>query len=328
MASGIPQLDDNSKSASDVNFNAPSSLMTRVALLSLLSSSVLLAGPYPPAAGQVGSNAIYKEDSRIVAWAAGYWSPIYGTGVDVKWQTPERALGKAGSDPYDILCLGNGGFVTLWFPHPICDGEGADFAVFENSVSDGFLELAFVEVSSDGVHFFRFPSASLGTVPIGPYAQTMNPTDLDGLAGKYRQGYGTPFDLASLPESPLLDKRNVRFVRIVDIIGDGMTKDSSNRPIYDPTPTVGSGGFDLDAIAVLNQNDGAFRILTAGVSGSNFTLRWESNPANCYRIETSDALDAWTPVETISGAAANNYLEKSYSMTAQPQKFWRVVREN
>jgi len=38
--------------------------------------------------------------------------------------------------------------------------HGFDFAVFENSFNDSFLELAFVEVSSDGINFVRFPATS------------------------------------------------------------------------------------------------------------------------------------------------------------------------
>jgi hypothetical protein len=38
---------------------------------------------------------------------------------------------------------------------------------------------------------------------------------------------------------------------VVDIVGDGAALDSFGHPIYDPTPTIGTGGFDLDAIAVL-----------------------------------------------------------------------------
>lgn len=302
--------------------------MTRISLIFLLLASVVFAGPYPPAAGQAGSTAIHKDDSRIVAWASGYWAPVYGTGVDTKWQTPALAMGKAGSDVYDILCLGNGGSVTLWFPNPVRDGLGPDFAVFENSFSEGFLEVAFVEVSSDGVNFVRFPSASLGTTAVGPYAQTMLATDLDGLAGKYRQGYGTPFDLASLPASPLLDKQNIRFVRIVDIIGDGSVLDSSGRSIYDPTPTFGSGGFDLDAVCVLNQNAGTFRVLESKIADGSFILKWESNPGNSYRVETSDALGIWQPLQTTVGSPTTGALERSFLMSNESHRFWRVVRTN
>ena len=54
--------------------------------------------------------------------------------------------------------LGDDGSLVLTFPAPIADGAGPDFAVFENAFSTEFLELAFVEVSSDGTNFTRFPA--------------------------------------------------------------------------------------------------------------------------------------------------------------------------
>jgi hypothetical protein len=80
----------------------------------------------------------------------------------------------------------------------------------------------------------------------------VDPTQVDGFAGKYRQGFGTPFDLDNLADDPNLDKNAVRYVRIVDIPGDGASLDTSGDPIYDPFPTTDSAGFDLDGVAVLN----------------------------------------------------------------------------
>ena len=62
-------------------------------------------------------------------------------------------LGKAGDGT--ILSLGDGGEATLTFSTPISNGQGADFAIFENSFSATFLELGLVEVSSDGQNFVR-----------------------------------------------------------------------------------------------------------------------------------------------------------------------------
>ena len=58
------------------------------------------------------------------------------------------------------MSLGDGGVAILTFKYPIKNETGNDFAVFENSFNDTFLELAFVEVSSDGIHYFRFPAVS------------------------------------------------------------------------------------------------------------------------------------------------------------------------
>ena len=77
-------------------------------------------------------------------------------------------------------------------------------------------------------------------------------TNIDGLAGKYRQGWGTGFDLELLAGISGLDVFNVGYVRLVDIIGDGSMFDDFSNPIFDPYETVGSAGFDLDAIGVLN----------------------------------------------------------------------------
>jgi len=81
--------------------------------------------------------------------------------------------------------------------------------------------------------------------------------EAQGLAGKYRVGFGGPFDLALLRYRPLVqaghvDLSRITHVRLVDVVGDGATVDSFGHPIYDPYPTVGSGGFDLEAIGVLH----------------------------------------------------------------------------
>ncbi|MEM7680867.1 MAG: dockerin type I domain-containing protein [Planctomycetota bacterium] len=213
------------------------------------------AGPYAPAAGELGSTAIDMNDPAIVAWANGYADYLPAPGVDPTWQTPELALGPAQSNSFDIVTLGAGGRITLTFSTPIGDGPGPDFAVFENAFGDNFLELAFVEVSSDGVHFERFDSDSLTPNPVGPFEVAgVDPTHVTGLAGKYRQGFGTPFDLADLAGvDSLLDVASIGYVRLIDVVGDGSVFDTSGDPIYDPYPTFGSPGFDLDAVAVLNQ---------------------------------------------------------------------------
>jgi len=213
----------------------------------------LSAGSYAPAAGKAGSTAVYKTDAVFLGWASSVVSYHVGTDVEAGWMDTNKCLGAPGNDVYDITCLGNGGDITLSFEHPIADGPGWDFAVFENAFAAGFLELAYVEVSSDGVNFVRFPCHSETPSRVGAFANTMDATNLDGLASKYMLGYGTPFDLADLSglaDAQKLDLDAVIRVRLVDIVGDGSCKDSDGRPIYDPTPTVGSGGFDLDAVGV------------------------------------------------------------------------------
>jgi hypothetical protein len=319
-ASGILPQDGPSNAASATNFN----FMKSIILFNLLPS-LALAGSFPGAVGSATTDAISKDSTALVAWASGHLTPSYGTGVDDKWKNPILAYGAATASIYDIVCLGNGGQIVMFFPRPIADGAGADFAVFENSFSPGFLELAYVEVSSDGTNFYRFPNRSEGTTAIGPFASTMDPTDLSGLAGKYIKGYGTPFDLAALAVTPLLDRRNVRFVRIVDIIGDGTRKDTTNQPIYDPTPTTGTGGFDLEAIGVIHQSTDQVKILRSELVAGAFQLGWESNPGSSYRIETSTELGVWTPVQTLTGNQTSSYTEISLPLSGAAQQFWRIV---
>ena len=211
---------------------------------------------YSPGVAEVGFEGIEQGSTRLIGWASGIEDVRYGGEVDPQFQITERALGPANGTPFDVTSLGSGGTLTLRFDPPIADGDGADFAVFENSFNDTFLELAYVEVSSDGVYFTRIPSAYLGRDPIGRF-QEHEPDLIDGLAGKHRAGYGTPFDLYSLTWSPevqrgALDLHHVAYVRLVDIIGDGQSDDHFGRPIYDPYPTASSAGFDIDAIGVLH----------------------------------------------------------------------------
>jgi hypothetical protein len=215
------------------------------------------AGPYAGAAGQAGSTAVAKDSPTIVTWASAYGDYTPGPNVSASFATPGQALGAATGVATDVVSLGDRGSITLTFGGRIFDGPGVDFAVFENSFSDTFLELAWVEVSSDGNHFFRFPGFSFTPGPVGGFG-AVDPTDIDGLAGKYRGGYGTPFDLALLAAVPGLDVQAVSHVRLVDIVGDGSVFDhypavlGGPHPIHDVHPTVASGGFDLDGVGVMH----------------------------------------------------------------------------
>lgn len=217
-------------------------------------------GQYEPPAGLPGSLAIHKDNAAIIGWCS-YHSMNRGW-VDIR----DTSLGKTtvgdssdvnGSVDNAVISLGDGGHVVLSFPFLLSDHPGYDFAVFENSFSDNFLELAFVEVSSDGVHFFRFPSHSL--TPTSSQTGSFDLLDarnINNLAGKYREGFGTPFDLSELPDTSLLDKDSVRFVRVIDVVGSIdpaiASYDSKGNAINDPFPTpFPSGGFDLDAICVI-----------------------------------------------------------------------------
>lgn len=225
---------------------------------------------FAPAPGLPGTTAMHADSSAFVAWATdcvaepgpmNITNPSAGT-AGAGWPAsnvigyPQGTMG--------VTCLGDGGRATVTFASPICNRPGPDFAVFENGFENAqmpgmyFLELGFVEVSSDGVNFFRFPAIT--------YVQTetqlggsgcINPTQIHNLASKYPAMYGTPFELDELPDDPLLNKNNITHVRVVDVIGnidpEYCTYDSEGHRVNDPWPTpFASCGMDLDAVGVIH----------------------------------------------------------------------------
>ena len=232
----------------------------------LLCSTVSMhAQSYAPAAGQFNSTAMRKDSSAFKSWAT---TCSVSRGLqDVS--TPSLGAASAGepslacgaSDINGIVSLGDGGSATCTFQYPIINGPGFDFAVFENAFDDRFLELAFVEVSSNGVDYVRFPAQSLmqTDTQIGPFEAVGDATKLHNLAGKYRQNYGTPFDLEELAGNPILDIQAIKYVKIIDVVGSIDPQfaryDSKNTPINDPYPTAFiNGGFDIDAIGIIHEN--------------------------------------------------------------------------
>ena len=223
-------------------------------------------GPFCGPAGTEGSNAIAGNSDLFVAWATGITlqrgpdniavpnSPLATYGDDT------MALGPVVmTDNLKVVSLGDGGMATLTFAQPITNGDGPDFAVFENGFDDYFLELAFVEVSSDGNRFVRFPATSLTQTET--QATRLDPTFINNLAGKYRMGYGTPFDLEELRDSTGINIDSITHVRIIDVVGSidpqYATYDAFGHIVNDPWPTAGYGssGFDLDAVGVIHQLD-------------------------------------------------------------------------
>ncbi len=208
------------------------------------------------------SSAIHKDSSIIVGWA-NHCILERGRNDISNPNAPLASFGEAmdaigPADELSIVSLGDSGIATLTFAHPIFNGQGPDFAVFENSFSDSFLELAHVEVSSDGINFFRFPSDFLQTnLPQnGPYDQFGNPEKINNLAGKYPSGYGTPFDLEDMLGIAGLNVNAITHVRLIDAVGQISgpygTTDQNGHFVNDPFPTpFPSGGFDLDAVGVM-----------------------------------------------------------------------------
>lgn len=223
-------------------------------------------GPFCGGVGTDGCNAIAADDNQFVAWATSVVltrgpqdisnpnSPLASFGDET------NAIGPATpNNSMDAVSLGDGGSALVTFERPIQNGEGPDFAVFENDNNGGFLELAFVEVSSDGVHFVRFPATSLTQTETqtGSFAFT-DPTFINNLAGKFQIGYGTPFDLEELADSANLNIDSIVYVRIIDVVGNidpqYATYDAFGHIVNDPWPTdFASCGFDLTGVGVIHQ---------------------------------------------------------------------------
>jgi len=238
--------------------------MKRLILLFLSLSTFLAYSQFPPQVGQIGTTAIYKDSLIIVNWATtcqvirGYQDIAVASNGYATVGNDTNGTKKAGVNP--VVSLGDGGVAILSFQSPITNGSGYDFAIFENGFNDVFLELAFVEVSSDGINYFRFPTTSntQTLTQIGPFDNTGDATKLNNLAGKYRANYGTPFDLQELSTQVGLNINSITHIKITDVVGainiPFASYDKNNNPINDPYPTTfGSGGFDLDAVGIINQ---------------------------------------------------------------------------
>jgi hypothetical protein len=212
--------------------------------------------------------AIHQDSNIFVAWATSasvFRSFQSIADVSLGYTTIGDAIsptGKAGQN--GVVSLGDGGSVILQFDKPIKNGPGPDFAVFENGItvigdSTLFMELAFVEVSSDGNHYIRFPAMSF--TPTNKQivnGEGNSPAFISNLAGKYAATWGTPFDLQVLQGSTGINLQSITHVKIVDVVGSlddrYATYDVLGNKINDPFPTpFASGGFDLDAVGVINQ---------------------------------------------------------------------------
>ena len=244
-------------------------MIKRISFLMLALVPVALWAQFAPAQDKPGTTAMHSDSSAFVAWATGCTVERGPMRVD----KPENGLASYGEEAlalgvpggtFDVVSLGDGGTATLTFVSPIYNGKGPDFAVFENGFANAVnpdtwaLELAFVEVSSDGVNFFRFPAVT--------YVQTdsqlgnsgsIDPAQLHNFASKYGAFYGTPFDLDEVEDNELLDKNRVTHVRLVDVVGnidpEYANYDSKGHVINDPWPTgFNSSGMDLDAVGVIH----------------------------------------------------------------------------
>jgi|SRR5688572_9894591 len=189
---------------------------------------------------------------------------------------PANALGApsglgTGNGSAHVHSLGTGGYLTLGFGVTLADGPGADFLVAENpfavALSRVYAELAFVEVSTNGTDFARFPSRfftgdgssfAINTVGFvsGLAGQTpvfANPATNPNLDPQdVVEAGGDAFDLADLRNHPLVisgavNLASIAQVRLVDVVS-GQSLDSRGRVILDPS----SGSADIDAVTVIH----------------------------------------------------------------------------
>ena len=233
--------------------------MNKVFFALLIFSAVKVQAQFAPPVGQNGTTAIAHDSSIVDYWledavlVRGYEDIAVGGNL-ASHGAEADAEGEADNV---VVSLGDSGYVTYILPNPIMNHDGYDFAVFENSFSDDYLELAFVEVSSDGQNFVRFPATSniQTTTQTDAFGLT-DATEIHNLAGKYRGYYGTPFELDDVADSNNVDINAITHIRVVDVVGsidpNYGTRDHLGNLINDPYPSAfASGGFDLDGVAIL-----------------------------------------------------------------------------
>lgn len=304
-------------------------------------------GPDRQAGDPSDPNAVINPIFR--GWASDIKSyeptPQY---IEPWWKDPTKALGPATGDKYDIVSLGDleqneiddgilPGQITLIFgdpndaddPNHIRNVKGYDFVVFENGfvslkTTDGgsvtgqmFTELGYVEVSSNGSDFVRFPAVSLTPGLVGRHG-TIEVSDVYNLVGKHPNAYGlctgTGFDLTEIANDPnvvsgVLDINNIAYVRIVDIPGSGDFHDKAvehidpntcpdwvnypdNHPVYDAWLTCGSGGLDLEAVGVLKGQEYSADINLDGdvdfFDFAAFAFAWQSHFGDYHWVKRAD----------------------------------------
>ena len=278
----------------------PFRLVLVLVSLDFALSTVASAGPFLNA-------GISSGDSAIRAWADGVFdfSPSgdgsgFGDAVNALGVADGTFTSLGDLTAAEILAGDDPGRITLSFGKPITNGAGFDLAVFENAFSffppdDAYIfaELAFVEVSSNGVDFARFPSISLNTEATGDASTDILIPDFgsgpardfagilisntDNLAGIHELNVGTLFDLDDLALDPLViggfvNLAAIGYVRVFDVPGESSFADSLGNPILDAWSTVGgfgTAGFDLDGVAALHvvPEPGTMALMLLGLAG-------------------------------------------------------------
>jgi hypothetical protein len=170
--------------------------------------------------------------------------------------------------------LGVGGSITLKLDPPVVNGAGTDLIVCENpfyviGTPFSFVEAMFVEVSTNGVDFARFPTRYIGPQGTIPDFTGVPPTHYRGFAGVMPCAANPPtvdplhvvaaggdaFDLDELADDPLVlsgvvDQWFIRYVRLVDV-ATGAATDSLGTLVWDCGNAISSSA-DLDAVVGVN----------------------------------------------------------------------------
>ncbi len=247
-------------------------------------------GPYSAGVGNIASGAPDEPipgfvngevNPLILGWAAEItrYAPANPSAIDDYWKNLATVLRPVSGNVFDVVSLGDlsaadiargvaPGSLTVKLAQSAGDGPGPDLVIFGNAFQLAhstrvFAKLAYVEVSTDGVVFARFPSVDTNPRPSGsgwPYI-TSDARKIYNLFGKavnaYGPSWGNPFDLRDLAAHPLVlsgavDLQNILYVRLVAVPGSGSYQDSFGNPIYCPWPTYGSPGPEVQAIGYLN----------------------------------------------------------------------------
>jgi len=241
------------------------------------SMAIVLGAVAPMLISPIGNAAQFYASTATAVPGTGQPTAFSSTSLATD-EGPQGAGDYAGS--LDVYKLGNGGTITLGFQpgQAIYNGPGDDFTVFANPfyVTDSttdFAELSFVEVSSDGVNFVRFPNYSSTPSPVGAYG-TINAANVSGYAGVTpvladtsmnpmdpnansinpydpTVSGGDSFDLSALANTPavldgLVNLNDIQYVRLVDVVS-GVSTDSNGDIIYTPGSSA-----DVDSLAVIN----------------------------------------------------------------------------
>lgn len=205
------------------------------------------AGSNNPCVGpaDAGEKAPDAFADRVVDFHAGAAAGFGQQKCPANVLGPPKAPG-GGQQSLDVLSLGREGSLVLEFTDVgVVDGPGVDLLVFENPLeaSGGgvFTERGHVAVSEDGQTWHEFPCERDNADGGYPFCAGVHLVYAPGADGEVsptdpRVAGGDGFDLADLGLGA--DAGPMRFVRI---------RDSGSNEYLFP-----SGGFDLDAVAVVN----------------------------------------------------------------------------